>query len=159
MMDRNPKLTQKSIYLPCTIESDTKTITCEALLDTGAMDNYIDIEFAKKHGLHHHPVKPLAVFNVDGTRNKVALITHKVVFTLNLGHHSLNISAYATSLGCNPLILGVTWFQKYNPSIDWVEGRLTFPKDRLIQATQMLPEHIPRYLLVFLDVFSSKTAE
>ena len=56
------KLTQKSIYLPCTIESDTKTITCEALLDTRAMDNYIDIEFAKKHRLHHQSVKPLAVF-------------------------------------------------------------------------------------------------
>ena len=153
------RLAQKSIYLPCTLKARTEIVTTEALLDSGAMDNYIDIQFIQKHGLKQQSIPPRPVFNVDGSPNKAASITHKVFVKISLSGRPMKIEAYATVLDQNPLILGMTWFKRFNPQINWLTGQIRFQWDRLIQAIQTFASNIPQYLAAFLDVFSKKTAE
>ena len=148
---------KQSIYLPCTLALNGKNVIIEALLDCGAMDNYISKDFAKQHEISQTAVTPLKLLNVDGTPNKDATITHKVHLDVNLEGNQMHIEAYEACTGNAILILGFTWFRKYNPTIDWDNGSLKFPMPRLLRTTE-IEGKLPSYLKDFAKVFSKDTA-
>ena len=48
-----------------------------ALLDSGATENFMDMETWKRIGIGRKPlVKPIKVYNVDGTENKQGEMMH-----------------------------------------------------------------------------------
>ena len=101
--------------------------TVPALLDSGANATFIDASVAERLGLPLIPLNaPIRVFNVDGSRNSAGDVTHTTTILMEyLGHHK-ELSAEVTNLGKNSLILGYTWLQKHNPSIDWQTGVIKF---------------------------------
>ena len=49
----------------------------KALLDSGATENFIDKETWKRMGVGQRPlIKPIKVYNVDGTENSQGEMTH-----------------------------------------------------------------------------------
>ena len=103
--------------------------TIPALLDSGANTTFIDVSVTERLGLPLTPLtNPIRVFNVDGSRNSAGDVTHMTTILMEyLGHHK-ELTAEVTNLGKNSLILGYTWLQKHNPSIDWQTGVIKFTR-------------------------------
>ena len=106
---------------------DFKTIP--ALLDSGANATFIDVSVAERLGLLLTPLNaPIRVFNVDGSRNSAGDVTHMTTILMEYLGHRKELTAEVTNLGKNSLILGYTWLQKHNPSIDWQTGMIKFTR-------------------------------
>ena len=106
---------------------DYKTVP--ALLDSGANATFIDISVAERLGLPLTPLtNPIRVFNVDGSRNSAGDVTHTTTILMEYLGHREELIAEVTNLGKNSLILGYTWLQKHNPSIDWQTGVIKFTR-------------------------------
>lgn len=148
---------KQSIYLPCTLMLNEKTVIIKALLDCGAMDNYISKDFTKQYKISQTAVDPLKLLNIDGTLNKDATITHKVHLNINLKINQMHVKAYDAYMGNTNLILEFTWFRKYNPLIDWDNGSLQFPMPHLLRNTET-EQKLPAYLKDFVKAFSKDTA-
>ena len=87
-----------------------------ALLDTGAEGLFVDDRIvARKRKL----LTPLKVRNVDGSNNQAGYITHETRVKFRIGNESFDEWFYVTKLGDQDLILGMPWFKRYNPLIDW----------------------------------------
>ena len=101
--------------------------TVPALLDSGANATFIDVSVAERLGLPLTPLKtPIRIFNVDGSRNSAGDVTHTTTVLMEYLGHREELTAEVTNLGKNSLILGYTWLQKHNPSIDWQAGVIKF---------------------------------
>jgi hypothetical protein len=111
-----------SLLVDVEIESmDTAVKQCtQAQIDCGTMGCFIDIEWAKLNNIHTHPlVKPIPVYNVDGTANDTGTITDIVNVMLHYEHHSECTQLAVTHLGKQSLILGYNWLQNHDPEINW----------------------------------------
>ena len=103
--------------------------TIPALLDSGANATFIDVSVAKRMGLPLTPLNtPIRVFNVDGSRNSAGDVTHTTTIQMEYLGHRKELTAEVTNLGKNSLILGYTWLQKHNPTIDWQTGVIKFTR-------------------------------
>src|ERR1700748_1687253 len=70
-------------------------------------------------------VKTIKLYNVDGTENKQGEMTHRCQLRIKYkGKEDLQ-DFYITNLGKDRIILGYPFLEKFNPKIDWSEGRLT----------------------------------
>ena len=100
-----------------------------ALLDSGANATFINVSVAERLGLPLTPLNnPIWVFNVDGSRNSAGDITHTTTILMEYLGHREELTTEVTNLGKNSLILGYTWLQKHNPSIDWQTGVIKFTR-------------------------------
>ena len=64
-----------------------------------------------------------------------------------MGHHQEPCFFYLTDLGKDsPLILGVSWLQLHNPSIDWPALKLTFTSNYC--RHNCLPPNLPRETVI-----------
>ena len=122
---RNKGLLYRNITMPRS--QDYQTIP--ALLDSGANATFIDVSVAERLGLPLTPLNaPIRVFNVDGSRNSAGDVTHTTTILMEYLGHREELTAEVTNLGKNSLILGYTWLQKHNPSIDWQTGVIKFTR-------------------------------
>ena len=91
-----------------------------ALVDYGAIGQFIDRGYVEKNCLNTRKlIRPIPVFNVDGTRNEASSITEVVDAILHFEDHTERTTFVVTSLGSQALILGYTWLAEHNPKIDW----------------------------------------
>ena len=103
--------------------------TVPALLDSGANATFINTSVTEWLGLLLTPLEtPICIFNVDGSRNSAGDITHTTTITMEYLGHREELIAEVTNLGKNSLILGYTWLQKHNPTIDWQTGMIKFTR-------------------------------
>ena len=97
-----------------------KTTQIEALLDCGTTHNFIDPRAIKTLAMGTNPLKqPLLVHNVDGTINRDGTITHYCNLWVRRGKQVEKLGFYVANLGRDRMILGYSWFQKFNPQFDW----------------------------------------
>ncbi|EEC00093.1 hypothetical protein MPER_00033, partial [Moniliophthora perniciosa FA553] len=117
--------------IPCTFllyKVGNKNAEIKALIDSGAGGRFISSDFAKTLGKWWNKLsKPIKVYNVDGTPNKTAMITHSILFEYSLGTKTFCEEFLISGLGKEKLILGLP-----NPNIDWVTGEITFRPNRKI---------------------------
>jgi len=97
-----------------------------ALLDSGAMENFMDMETWKRMGIGKKPlVKPIKVYNVDGTENKQGEMMHfcqlRIIYN---GEEDLQ-NFYLTNLGKDRIILGYPFMSRFNPRVNWRKGNLS----------------------------------
>lgn len=101
-----------------------KPIRTYALVDSGATASCISLSFANRHGLPRClKDKPVPITAVDDRPIASGLVTHDVVTFLSLQKHSENISLAIVSISF-PVILGLDWLRRHNPSIDWARNCL-----------------------------------
>ena len=90
------------------------------LLDTGAGEEFMDYNYAKELGLEIMKLdKPIKPRNIDGTLNIKRQITEYVKEDVEIEDHIMRLRLLLTGLGQQKIILGLPWFQEYNPDIDW----------------------------------------
>ncbi len=99
-----------------------------ALIDSGAAGNFIDATFARTHNIPLVPcVSHLAVAALDGRRlgsGRVQFITEDI--QLRVGAlHTEAIELFVFQSPQTPIILGLPWLERHNPSISWSEKQIT----------------------------------
>lgn len=116
-----------------------------------------------------HPLPhPITANNVDGTKNNNGNITHYAILTLRIGTHICPMQLLITKLGREDFILGLPWFKKANPQIDWTTGMITINK--ITMATRLaqpkapkeerpLHEIIPKEYHEFLSIFDEQKSQ
>ena len=102
--------------LPLTHCWNLESAETTALLDTGAEGLFVDNHIARRK---RRLLTPLRVRNVDGSNNRDGLITHETRIKFRLGNESFDEWFYITKLGDQTMILGMPWFKRNNPLIDW----------------------------------------
>jgi hypothetical protein len=111
-----------SLTVEVEIKSTDKAVRqcTQALIDCGATGCFIDIEWAKLNNVPTHPLmKPISVYNVDGTANDAGAITDIADIVLCYKNHSERTQLAVMRLGKQSLILGYNWLCNHNPEINW----------------------------------------
>ncbi|KAF8232008.1 hypothetical protein L208DRAFT_1466698 [Tricholoma matsutake] len=81
-----------------------------ALLDSGATSLFIDAHLAQQHCLNTRSLlRPIPVYNVDGSPNKAGAIREVVDLVLCYKDHSECALFAVTELGKQKVILGYPW--------------------------------------------------
>uniref|UniRef100_A0A0W0FMM9 Pro-pol protein n=1 Tax=Moniliophthora roreri TaxID=221103 RepID=A0A0W0FMM9_MONRR len=106
--------------IPIQYNVGTEIVKTKALINSGAGGCFICEEEARKLKKPWMKLeKPIKVFNVDGTRNKIGWITHSVMIDISIGDKSMKETLLISGLGPERIILGLPWLQDHNPDIDW----------------------------------------
>jgi len=96
-----------------------RMVDVKALLNSGATGMFIDKKFAEGNGIAMRLLdKPIRVHNVDGMLNQGGSITHEVTLMLSHKGHKEKAVFEVCDLGNSTVIIGYTWLQKHNPTID-----------------------------------------
>lgn len=115
----------QSMRIPLSITQRKKTVEPKALIDSEAGGVFMDINYVKKQGLiTTNMIKPLPVYNVDGTPNARGPITECVWAMTKLGRKSHLVKYFVTALGDQDVILGLSWLRQYNPLVNWKKGTI-----------------------------------
>jgi hypothetical protein len=107
---------------------DSSSIKVHALLDSGTSTCFMDKDFVNHHRLllvtKKHPI-PVEV--IDGRPLISGAVTHEIapLDVVIKGHHSI-IAFNIIKSPSNPVVLDLSWLDKYNSAIDWKTRRLTF---------------------------------
>ncbi len=117
-----------TLEIPVTLMIKGQITETSALIDSGAAGNFIDATFAKTH---HIPLVPcvshLAVVALDGRllgSGRVQFITEEM--QLRVGAlHTETINLFVFQSPQTPIILGLPWLERHNPSISWSERQIT----------------------------------
>jgi hypothetical protein len=122
------------MYIPVSIfatwTEKKQLVETRALLDCGAGEMFIDKEFVKKWKIPlTRLVKPMKVYNVDGTLNKEGRITHFTRLKTTIGGKTQRTRFLVTGLGKEKVIFGFPWLRMENPVIDWNRGTLQWEPD------------------------------
>uniref|UniRef100_A0A0W0FYD8 Reverse transcriptase-rnase h-integrase n=1 Tax=Moniliophthora roreri TaxID=221103 RepID=A0A0W0FYD8_MONRR len=121
------------MQIPIQYNVGTEIVETKALIDSGAGGRFICEEEARKLKKPWTRLeKPIKVFNVDGTWNKIGWITHSVTVDITIGDRSMKETLLISGLGPEQIILGLPWLQDHNPDIDWVTGVVHFRPRRKI---------------------------
>ena len=106
-----------------------RMVDVKALLDSGATGMFIDKKFVEGNGITTRLLdKPIRVYNVDGMLNQEGSITHEVTLMMSHKGHKEKAVFKVCNLGKSTVIIGYTWLQKHNPSINWKTGNIKFTK-------------------------------
>ncbi|ESK84577.1 reverse transcriptase-rnase h-integrase [Moniliophthora roreri MCA 2997] len=121
LMEKEAKLNRNSMQIPIQYNVRTEIVETKALIDSGAGGCFICEEEARKLKKPWTKLeKPIKVFNVDGTQNKIGWITHSVTIDISIGDRSMEETLLISGLGPEWIILGLLWLQDHNPDIDWI---------------------------------------
>ncbi len=105
-----------------------ETLNIAAMIDSGAAGNFMSVDFAHKNSIPLiRCLSPLAVEAVDGRPLGSGRITHLTSrLTLVTGAlHQEIIQFYIISTLHAPVILGLPWLRKHDPSISWRDSQIT----------------------------------
>ena len=115
--------------VPLTV-TETENVETQALIDCGAGGMFIDQNFAKKFKIKKLET-PIIAKNVDGTTNKKGTIKNYVDLEFKINSRKFTERFYVTGLGRQKMILGFTWLNKHNPTINWKTGEITWTRRKL----------------------------
>lgn len=160
----------QALRIPITFSYNNKIHKATALLDTGAEGLFIDRKLVEK--LHLKTIKlrhPLRPKNVDGTLNNAGRITSYAPLQVKLGNQQYAMRFYVTTLGKEEFILGLPWFKKYKPKIDWDTGSIQLNRVSIstqlaqqarkgFEAAKPLLDLVPRQYHQFLSLFDEEKA-
>jgi hypothetical protein len=96
-----------------------------ALLDNGSEGDLIDYSHVRRLQL---PIlklnNPIPLYLGNGKLYKV--LTEATLADLRIGDHKEQIVCYLTDVPRYQLVLGDTWLQEHNPTVDWKARSITF---------------------------------
>uniref|UniRef100_A0A0W0G753 Putative reverse transcriptase-rnase h-integrase n=1 Tax=Moniliophthora roreri TaxID=221103 RepID=A0A0W0G753_MONRR len=128
------KMDRNSMHIPLQYKVGTKTIETKALLDSGAGGRFVSTKLVRMLGRKWIQLpEKIKVFNVDGTANKTAWITHVVEPEFQIAGKEFQENFMILGIGDEEMILGLPWLQYHNPTINWETGEIQFPPRRRIQ--------------------------
>jgi len=113
-----------------------------ALLDSGASACFLDENFANRHKIRLvRKSKPIHVEVIDGRPLLSSSVTHKTEpIEVAFKDHSSRIIFNIIKTPSNTVILGLSWLEQYNPSIDWKLRTMTFLKKQSKSQSNRRPK-------------------
>ena len=105
------------------------TIPARALVDSGCTGSCIDEAFVNRHAIPTRKyIRPIGVFNADGTPNEAGIVTHYATVGIEIQGHQELLRLAVTKLASSDLFLGYDWLMRHNPDIDWAKATLEFTR-------------------------------
>ena len=118
------------------LHTSNKRAETAALLDSGATENFISKRYAQWLRLpFKRLLRPRAVYNVDGSKNKQGDIRFYTDLEVQTGEQKKNMRFFLTDLGPQSMILGYPWFAGMQPNIDWARGWLDYTQLPVVLRT------------------------
>lgn len=116
-------LRSEHFHIPTTLQGRNWFQEVTAMLDSGASILFLNKQFVNKHKVTTQKLaKPIKVFNIDSTPNKVRMITEVAVLNLEVGEHKEKAVFTVTDIGPEDVIIEIDWLRNHNPSINWYKG-------------------------------------
>jgi predicted aspartyl protease len=133
---KGPILTSEAspcFTVPLIVKMDSNSIIVHTLLDSGASACFMDKDFVNYHKLplitNKHPIiievidkRPLISGDVIHETTPLDIVID--------GHHNI-IAFNVIKSPSNPVVLGLSWLDKYSLVIDWKTQRLIFRQELL----------------------------
>ena len=102
-----------------------RRIPASFLLDSGATGNFMSTAFARKHAIATQDNRSsIYVTLADGVRKMVGGVAPALPISVNRYRERIDFTV--TELGGFDFILGMPWFEKYDPRIRWRSKTVTF---------------------------------
>jgi gag-polyprotein putative aspartyl protease len=109
----------------------------KALVDSGATSNFIDHRTAERWQLGTKDLdKPIQIFNVDGTENKLGRVTKFSTLRIRMGKLEELQNFFITDLGMDHVILGYPWLETFNPRLNWKNRTLDDENPKICLESQ-----------------------
>lgn len=116
------------ITVSVTLTLPTGAVSVCTMCYSGAARNFMSLDFAQECSITLiECLSPLAVEAVDGRplgTRKVTHMTTKLSMSMGILHQE-TIQLYIISTSHAPIILGLPWLHKYNPTISWQDSQIT----------------------------------
>ena len=98
------------------------------MIDSGATSSFINNNFVKDNDLPlDKKPSPIPLYVIDGRPIVSGEITHNTIpLNLLITNHSEEITLDVIQLGTYPIVLGLPWLKKHNPTILWREYHILF---------------------------------
>ena len=111
-----------------------------ALVDSGASGIFMNTLTAERMKLKQSLLQnPIRLLMADGTASADGCITKGINnHALTILNHVEQVSFLVTCIPGYDVVLGMSWLQKNNPIIDWVERSIKFPKSRLLATSNCI---------------------
>ena len=107
---------------------ESTSIQSHALLDSGASTCFIDISFIRAH---NNPTvrttQPISVEAIDGRVLSSGAVTEATIpLVLQIGPHQEVLTFYLIATPRHLIVLGLSWLETHNPTVDWRNRSITF---------------------------------
>ncbi|XP_077117015.1 uncharacterized protein LOC143773451 [Ranitomeya variabilis] len=129
--------------LPIKILCSGQWISSAAMIDSGAGGNFMDITFAKEHGIEiQQRASPITMETVDGSPLISGPVDQETVplEILLEPNHQEQLSFLLISSPHFPVILGIPWLRSQNSIINWETKEIIFPTMSNSALTEAVPE-------------------
>ena len=114
-------------HMVCTayISFSQSNVKARSLIDTGASSQFVSSNFIRAHRLPTLPCKPRLCRMADGS---TVTINHQALLNARIGDHIDQALYYVTNLHNYDLVLGLSWLEAHNPSLDFAQRTVHFNK-------------------------------
>ncbi len=94
-------------------------------MDSGASQNLINASFVERHQLPTTPLEtPISFSNIEGENLSCGPTTACTILTLEIDKHIEVLKLFITNTGIKDIVLGLPWFTKHNPDINWINNTI-----------------------------------
>ena len=133
--------------IPLRVKFNDHSIKVSALLDSGASACFIDKDFAERHKLPLVTKKCLVSVEVIHGRPLVSRdVTQETkALDIYIDQHRSTVVFNVIKSPSNPVILGLSWLDRYNPNIDWKKRKVEFKLEK-IESPNMQKLESPSHL-------------
>ena len=126
----NSVMSSGGFVLEVSLSYGSISIQSHALLDSGASTCFIDIAFVHAHNIPIiHTSQPIPVESIDGRVLSSGAVTQVTVpLVLQVGSHQEVLTFYLIASPRHPIVLGLSWLETHNPTVDWCRHSIVFPQ-------------------------------
>jgi hypothetical protein len=130
-----PYQRNEKIILEVSIQGrDGRKHRTTTMVDCGATENFVDKDYAEQIQIPMDKKKvPRRVLVVDGREVASGPVTHDTMVELIVNDHREKIKLHCITIGNSPIIVGLPWLCKHNPTIDWRKGKVIFDSDKCVK--------------------------
>jgi predicted aspartyl protease len=112
------------------------------LLDSGATGEFISLSFVQEHSLKSSSLPQQDFVTLaNGSEQEASSVVKSA--SISISSYSDSIDFVSLPLVGYDAILGMSWLNKYNPSIDWRKKLVRF-EDKSSQVHQLVGKHFPK---------------